>query len=318
MNKEYFYDESDKTMFPPKPKPMERQKGMITISLNFVFYILIFFLVFNGNVQLLAAVMMVMFIHEFGHFSVMKKYGYVDKRMFFIPLFNIFFRNDDESVQVSSKEKLLILFAGPVPGILIGFAALFYGDKVQNEQMVGLAWIFLVWNLINLIPLDMLDGGMISETLYPKKNFTIQLLATVLISAGILFYVFVSRNYFSMIIPLFLVFKLNGMKKLNELRNKLEQKGLDLHLNFDTLNNKQYWLIRKELLHINRLPGKEVLDDDYSESVYEGLIMQNIKAVLLNPAEGMLSQSGRIIVTILWFLLLAIPMVLIFSGPWVK
>jgi hypothetical protein len=102
------------------------------------------------------------------------------------------------------------------------------------------------------------------------------------------------------------------------MRNKLEEKGLDLTLNFDSLNNKQYWLIRKELLNINKLPGKEVLDDDYSESVYEGLIMQNIRSVLLNTPYNDLGNGGKIGFTLLWIILLVVPLVVLLTGPWLK
>ncbi len=315
MNTEYFYDESDVSMFPPKPKPLEKPKGMITISLNFVFYILLFFLVFNGNIKLLAAVLMVIFIHEFGHFVMMKKYGYSDKKMFFIPFLNLFFTEEDSS-QVTIREKLFILFAGPLPGIIIGFAALIYGSKVANEQLVGLAWIFLVWNLINLVPLDMLDGGVISETLYSRKNYFIQLVTTIVVIAVILLFVVLSKSYFTLIIPMFLILKMNGMKKLNEMRNKLEEKGLDLTLNFESLNNKQYWLIRKELLTINKLPGKTDIDDDYSESIYEGLIMQNMRAVLLNVPYNDVGSRGKLLFTFFWIILFVVPLTLLLTGPW--
>ena len=44
----------------------------------------------TSRMKFLVAVMLVMFIHEFGHFVLMKRYGYNDKRMFFIPFMNMF------------------------------------------------------------------------------------------------------------------------------------------------------------------------------------------------------------------------------------
>src|SRR4051812_19503804 len=145
MSTEYFYDNSDAQMFPPKPKQAAKPRGMMTISLNFIFYLLIYFFIFNGDIKFLAALMLVMFIHEFGHFVLMKRYGYSDRRLFFIPFMNMFLNQEEEN-PVTLKQKLFILFLGPVPGIIMGFAALYFGTRNENQNLVVLAWIFLTWN----------------------------------------------------------------------------------------------------------------------------------------------------------------------------
>lgn len=309
MDTSYFYDDSDVQMFPAKPKLPEKQKGVISISLNFVFYLLIYFLVFNGNLKLLAAVLMAMFIHEFGHFVMMKRYGHNDRRLFFIPFLNMFLGSEERAV--SLKQKLYILFAGPLPGVILGMALLFAGGQKHNEQMNLLGWIFLTWNVVNLVPLEVMDGGHISNTLFPRSNFIIHLVVTILVSLFIVGFVIIQKNFLALMIPLFLGFRLQAMAKMGKLRMKLEGKGLDLRLNYEELNNKQYWLIRKELLLLSSVPAMNASADEMSESIYEGLIMQNIKAVLLNQPYDDLSVRGKILFTAFWILSLVIPVVFV-------
>lgn len=313
MNTDYFYDESDKLMFPAKPKVSGKPRGMMTISLNFVFYLLIYFFVFNGDLKFLAALLMVMFIHEFGHFVMMKRYGYSDKSLFFIPFMNLFFSENDEN-QITLKQKLFIIFLGPVPGIVMGLIALYFGERQRNEQMELLAWIFLIWNLINLFPIDSLDGGRVSENLFHRHNFIIQSIASIFVSLVIVFFVLASHQFILLVMPVFLGFRLHSMLKMKTLRKKLEEKGIDCALNYDELNNKQYWLLRKELLLITSKSGFNEATDEFVESVYEGLIMKNIKSVLLDCPYDDLGVKGKLIFSIVWAMLFFVPVLILITS----
>jgi stage IV sporulation protein FB len=301
-----FYDSSDLQMFPPKPKPFAKPKGMVSISLNFIFYLLIYFFIFNGDIKFLAAVLLVMFIHEFGHFVLMKKYGHNDRKMFFIPFMGMFLGQEER--QVTLRQKMLILFFGPLPGIIVGIAALIFGKQQANEQLSTLAWVFLTWNLINLIPLDAMDGGQISEYLFPAQNFIIQLVTSVLIALAVIVYVILTHQVIALVFPVFLALKLQAMYKMGGLRRKLEEKGIDWRLNYEELNNKQYWLVRKELLTLSPIPTLGEMANEFTESVYEGMIMQNIKFVLLNPPYDDLGKNGRVGFAVLWAALFFIPL----------
>ncbi|MBC7865226.1 MAG: hypothetical protein IAF38_19785, partial [Bacteroidia bacterium] len=305
MDSAYFNDSSDAQMFPPKPKPEGRKGGMISISLNFIFYMLIYFFFFKSNVKFLVAILLVMFIHEFGHFVVMKRYGYSDKRLFFIPFMNMFLGQDD--YQITLKQKLLILFFGPVPGIIMGMAALYFGHTKENSELVVLGCVFLSWNLINLFPLDSLDGGQLSESLFSKQNFMIQFVSTIVICVIITAFVVISRQVIFMIIPVFLGMRMQSLNKMRGLRKKLEAKGIDWKLNYQEMNNKQYWLMRKELLSMSSLPAPVDSGNEFTESIYESMIMQNIKSVLLNPPYNDLGKNGRIGILILWATLFIAP-----------
>ena len=301
-----FYDETDLNLFPPKPEPEIRPRRMISISLNFVFYILIYLFVFRGDFRLLAAVLMVLFVHESGHLLMMKRFGYSDKRLFFIPFMNLFLSGEDN--QITLKQKLFILLMGPLPGIITGFVLLAAGTNSGNSELISLSWIFLVWNLVNLLPLDALDGAQVSAVLLPRYNYRIQFVATIIVTLIAILVLIFAKNYFIIIIPVFLFFRLQTISRMKELRDELENRGIDCNLGYSELNNKQYWILRKELIQMNKIPITEDQINEFTESIYEGLIRQNMKAVLLNLPYDNLKPQSKIVATAFWILLFLLPL----------
>jgi Zn-dependent protease len=312
MNKyDNFYDESDIANYPPKPIAQEAPKGLISISLNFIFYLLIYLFLFQGDLRFLAAILMVMFIHEFGHFAWMRKLGYSERRLFFIPFMNFFLPQESEG-QITLKEKLFLLFSGPIPGIVIGVIFLLYGNKIGNQEFIQLGWIFLVWNLLNLLPLDTLDGGIIAESLTNGNEYTIKLIATIITSCVIVIYSLASQSYLSLIIPVFLLLRIRSLKQMNELRWKLENKGIDWRINFIQLNNKQYWLIRKELS--NNSENANISDSlpEMAGEIMNSLIHRQINSILLNGPYVDLSKKGIILAICFWLFAFIAPILLLF------
>jgi hypothetical protein len=87
-----------------------------------------------------------------------------------------------QSATASVRERLAILLAGPVPGLLIGIALLaMYGqshDRLWKSAAIG----FLLINALNLIPVIPLDGGRFFETLTKPEGisrFGLQLASSV-------------------------------------------------------------------------------------------------------------------------------------------
>jgi Zn-dependent protease len=114
----------------------------------------------------------VLFLHEAGHFLAMKAFGYRDTTMFFLPMFGAAVTGKKEDASLS--EKVWVLLAGPLPGMVLGFGLMaairFYPELGWLDHtavmMVGL-------NLINLLPVYPLDGGKIAHhLLFSRYPFT--------------------------------------------------------------------------------------------------------------------------------------------------
>ncbi|MFN6038551.1 MAG: hypothetical protein ACK452_08780, partial [Bacteroidota bacterium] len=126
------------------------------------------------------------------------------------------------------------------------------------------------------------------------------------------------KNYFILIIPVFLFFRLKGLNSMKELRQKLQEKGIDCRLGFEELNNKQYWMLRKGLNEINQLPINEENVNEFTESIYEKLIVQNMKLVLVDLPYDNLSKKKKLIFTLFWVLIFIIPISILISLIYLK
>jgi hypothetical protein len=79
-------------LYPSKPKLKEKDtknKWSVTV-LSLVIFILSFLILFSENIQFLVFLILVLFIHELGHFLFMKFFGYSNVRMMFVPLMGAF------------------------------------------------------------------------------------------------------------------------------------------------------------------------------------------------------------------------------------
>lgn len=129
----------------------------------------------------------VLFFHESGHALMMRLYGYQDMSMFFIPFIGAVVTGKPR--ELPSWKQAVILFAGPVPGLLIGVGVLAYG-AFNSLPNWGFSWQTLAGllvgvNFFNLLPITPLDGGQLVEIAvfyrWPRSRFVFAVLGTVAI-----------------------------------------------------------------------------------------------------------------------------------------
>jgi Zn-dependent protease len=106
----------------------------------------------------------VLFLHEAGHFLAMKAFGYRDTKMFFLPLFGAAVTG--RKADASLSEKVWVLLAGPLPGLLLGLGLMvgIHGHPAA-QGWESTAWMLITLNLLNLLPIYPLDGGKIAHHL---------------------------------------------------------------------------------------------------------------------------------------------------------
>lgn len=103
----------------------------------------------------------ILFVHESGHALLMRRFGYRDMSMFFIPFIGAVVTGKPK--ELPAWKQALVLFAGPVPGLLAGLLILLLGAW-QLLPSWGFDWttlgaMALTVNLFNLLPITPLDGG---------------------------------------------------------------------------------------------------------------------------------------------------------------
>jgi Zn-dependent protease len=100
----------------------------------------------------------VLVLHELGHLAAMRAFGFQDLRMFFIPLFGA--AAAGRKPDATGTQRAIVALAGPVPGIVAGFALLFaFGEEGLGEVGGLFVGLMLILNFFNLVPLLPFDGG---------------------------------------------------------------------------------------------------------------------------------------------------------------
>ena len=161
---------SDFFDFPEKPvlaKPSEDSNWGLTIF-SIVLFIGVFLLFFDHEFEFVTHLVLVLIIHEFGHFIAMKWFGYKSVKMLFIPLMGAFVQGFKD--KYSQKESLIVVLAGPIPGVLFGTIFFLAANYYEIPSLLNLSVLFLFLNIINLLPLDPLDGGQMVKLLAKKRR----------------------------------------------------------------------------------------------------------------------------------------------------
>jgi len=108
-------------------------------------------------------------IHEMGHYLTAKKCGLNVSAPVFIPFIGAFISMKEmpRNVEVEAK----VAFGGPLLGSLASFLCLGIYAITGIKSMLFLTYAGLIINIFNLIPITPLDGGRIVSGLSPKVWF---------------------------------------------------------------------------------------------------------------------------------------------------
>ena len=149
-------------------QPASKWRPLIILGISLLLFVLASFTQEKGYARFLLLAIPILFIHELGHYLAMKLFGYRNLRMFFIPLLGAAVTG--QHFNVPGWKKAVISLAGPVPGILLGFALFFVSLALNHRELGAAAVIFIILNGFNLLPVMPLDGGWLAHTLFFSRN----------------------------------------------------------------------------------------------------------------------------------------------------
>ncbi len=139
-----------------------------------VLMLVITFLIFSGaglltqNPINLALIILVLLIHEAGHWLGMKIFKYNDVQIFFIPGFGAAVSGKEKTP--CARQKAIVSLLGPIPGIIIGILCIVIYAITKQRLWAIAADMFLLINSFNLLPITPLDGGRFVEALVFTKH----------------------------------------------------------------------------------------------------------------------------------------------------
>ena len=292
----------------PKPVLVQDKKNWVRKSLiSLAIYGFLFGVVFKMEVMYIAAVLLVLLIHEFGHFFAMKAFNYSNVKLFILPLLGAYVTGK-KSV-ISQRQMSIVILAGPVPGILMGLGLLMYSNYYPHERIEMLGNLFIGINFFNMLPFIPLDGGRLLETLFINQNHTIRLVFTIISIMVLLLLALLFQSIFFLIIPVSMVFDLIMEVKNQKIRDYLEQERINYTVDYADLPDKDYWTIRDCLLLSFNKRYNGIQAGVHQYSIIEGGIIQHVIAVLRTPFLKDLKLIGKLITLFIFCFFLLLPII---------
>ncbi|XOV68111.1 MAG: site-2 protease family protein [Fluviicola sp.] len=284
--------------------------GLTVLSL--VLFAMVFFWIFGvEEFNFLLMLIAVLVIHEMGHFTMMKVFKYENVRMLFIPLMGAFVQGKKR--RYSQRESFMVVFAGPLPGMIIGSALLWYSNEYHIDWMLQLSALFLLLNIINLLPLDPLDGGQLFK-LFGLRNHEFLLMAFAFVSSIIIIALgfFIGEFGYLLIIFGFLMgFRVRAMQKQYHMHQELSKEDVNYKKSYKSLSNREFARIKQVVLE--HTPQLKKYIDQISEDQSDPLIASQVNNVLVTPLKNDASPLFRTIVLMLWLLAFALPFLMYFT-----
>jgi len=299
--------ESEQTIDNVLPKPIleEDKKNWMRKSLiSLIIYAVLFYGIFDSSISYMAALLVVLLIHELGHFFAMKLFNYNNVKLFFIPLLGAYVSG--KKLIISQRQMSIVILAGPVPGIIIGFCLFMVTFIYPSEPLMMLANIFLFLNLFNLLPFMPLDGGRLIEVLFLKQNHSIRIVFTIISILGLATFAIYNRSLLFLIIPISMVFELIMEIKNQKIRNYLEAENIIYNVNYIDLPDTDYWTIRDCVLLSFSKRYSGVQPGVHNYSMIEAGIINHISSILKTPflRDVKWLEKSAIIFTYIFFMII--------------
>ncbi len=121
-----------------------------------------------GSWQFGLGLVLLILVHEMGHFAEAKRQGLSATLPQFVPFFGAFVRI--RQAHLAPWDSALVSLAGPFVGS-IGAAAAWAASTFGDAQiLVGLANIGFLLNAFNLLPIGFLDGGTVATAIRQARH----------------------------------------------------------------------------------------------------------------------------------------------------
>jgi Zn-dependent protease len=303
------FNKDVKSIFPDKPLEEIKEQSIKQSVISLVLFIGAFYLIFKWDFTYILVLAGVILLHETGHYLAMRIFKYKDLGIFFIPLLGAFASGSKPNI--SQKQNVIILLAGPLPGVIIGLILYYYGLRGENEFLIRTSNIFIILNLFNLLPIMPLDGGRIVKSLFFESNEIINIIFILISIAALTLYSLNSHSYFLLIIPILLILQLSTQSQIKKVKRSITEKGISIDKSFEELTNEEYWIIRDEIGTHMKSFARLITPKSYKVSDYENRIIKQVKLIVQKKPTKDLGIGGKILITMIWIFTFLLPLIAI-------
>jgi stage IV sporulation protein FB len=301
-------------VYPPKYTKQEQPVNVWLRSItSLALYLILGYYIFPSYKMLLLITAIVV-IHELGHFLAMKYYRYSDLGIFFIPLLGAYVSGTKR--EVSQIQSAVILLAGPLPGIVFGIIFHFIDANSTNGyypfdiSLSQIALLFIILNLINLLPIYPLDGGQLLNRVFLDEESIISKLFIFLSAALMCWAAWKLDFYILLIFPAMMLLRLRPDKKMDHAEKRIEEEGINADTSYEEMPDEDYWKMRNILIEEHPSFKDISKAPPYEYSNREEKIMTTIQGLLHRHIIQDLSVAGKIFIFLLWVSALAAPWIL--------
>lgn len=292
-----------------KIKPEEEDEPASSLPrtiMSLLFFVGLYYWLFHSWTVVLALIV-VLLIHEAGHFIAMKAMGYKAVNITFVPFAGAYVSG--ETGNFSNRNKLIVLLAGPLPGIIIGMILLWQYHYNDHEVLYWSSVIFLLQNTFNLLPVLPLDGGQFFQALFFNINGKVQLIFLYLLLAFILFAsLYWDQNWGWLVFTIPLAFKIWRLHFVTKVRARLDKTGIDYTCNYDDLTDEEYQHIRNEVItQSSKLSSRFKVNET---DINEHELIPYVERVLIKPYDDTLTVFEKILFVLIWAAAVIAPLLL--------
>lgn len=284
--------------YPPKPALVKKEsQGHIAVTISSMVLFAVTFSLIINDYLFIGLLIAVLLIHELGHFLTMKAFGYKKLKMLFIPFMGAMVQGEKDSY--SQRESALMLLAGPVPGIITGFLILYFRSESEMSWLIQLGVLFIFLNVLNLIPIDPLDGGQLFRTLFFGNHELIQLIFTVISSLSLILIGFWMDSWLIMGFGFLMGFKVKTAYKLYNIRKDLSAENIEYVSTYEKLTDKAFSKIKKVLIEYT--PILKDIEEETDDDRYNQLLANQVDNILVRPLKKDVNLLAKILFLIIWF-----------------
>lgn len=297
--------------YPEKPfiekVKVESNWGLTAFSI--VLFVGIFLLVFNDQLQFVLFLILVLFVHEMGHYAFMKLYKYENVRMLFIPLMGAFVQGTKD--KYSQKQSFIVVSAGPFPGLYLGVILLVLSSVYKFDWLVELSFLFLFLNVVNLLPIDPLDGGQLFKLMVNRKRDLFLLIFALLSSLTLIGFGFLINSWMMIGFGFIMAVKIRSIQRNYIIRKKLDQLNVNYISTYEELPNRSYALIRDVVIEETPTLRKYL---EISEESNDDVLASHVNSVLIAPINYDVSKVVKIFFVLFWLFSISLPFIIVLSN----
>ena len=132
-------------------------KGFSTMALSLGIYTMMF------GWPYAITIIILLYIHEMGHFIFMHFYGLKPKAPVFVPFVGAY--TAMSTIPGDLATHAWVAYAGPLIGGIAAFASYWLGVTTGNTYLIAAANTGAILNLLQLVPIKPFDGGFIAQSI---------------------------------------------------------------------------------------------------------------------------------------------------------